>query len=95
MLGNLSDFDAKAHSVPLDELLDVDRYILHRLKVFADQVCASVGGHSRIYDNCMDVIGRRRTFLVDRNSAAKYFLLRQITASDESSPIHRKLTYCN
>ena len=39
MLGNLHDFRAAEHSVPLHAMLDVDRYMLHRLVGFTNQVC--------------------------------------------------------
>jgi len=32
LLGNLYDFDPKAHLVPREELLEIDRFILHRLQ---------------------------------------------------------------
>ena len=32
LLGNLYDFDPKAHLLPRDELLEIDRFILHRLQ---------------------------------------------------------------
>jgi isoleucyl-tRNA synthetase len=38
MLGNLYDFDPQRHSVPVTELLEIDRWILHRFQQLVEQV---------------------------------------------------------
>lgn len=38
MLGNLHDFDPAKHSVPLEQLSDLDRFILHRLQKVVDKI---------------------------------------------------------
>ncbi|WP_070120164.1 isoleucine--tRNA ligase [Bacillus marinisedimentorum] len=44
LLGNLNDFDPKSHAVPVDELNEVDRYMLVKLNKLIDKVTNS-------YDN--------------------------------------------
>lgn len=46
LLANLSDFDAAAHAVPLDQLLEIDRYALAR----AAQMQAEVRSHFDRYE---------------------------------------------
>jgi len=38
MLGNLYDFDPRRHSIPFKELLEIDRWILHRFGQLAERV---------------------------------------------------------
>ncbi|MCJ7662784.1 MAG: class I tRNA ligase family protein, partial [Desulfobacterales bacterium] len=38
MLGNLYDFDPQRHSVPVTELLEIDRWILHRFRHLVERV---------------------------------------------------------
>ncbi|MBN1255917.1 MAG: isoleucine--tRNA ligase [Deltaproteobacteria bacterium] len=38
MLGNLYDFDPQHHTVPVGELLEIDRWILHRFQQLVDRV---------------------------------------------------------
>jgi isoleucyl-tRNA synthetase len=38
MLGNLYDFDPQRHSVPVTELLEIDKWILHRFQQLVEQV---------------------------------------------------------
>ncbi|MCA9815414.1 MAG: isoleucine--tRNA ligase [Candidatus Obscuribacterales bacterium] len=38
LLGNLYDFDPAVNSVPLEELGDLDRFILHRLQIVVDKI---------------------------------------------------------
>jgi len=38
LLGNLSDFDPNDHSIPVDELLEIDRWALHQLNQLSDRV---------------------------------------------------------
>jgi isoleucyl-tRNA synthetase len=39
MLGNLYDFDPRRHTIPVKELLEIDRWILHRFGQLVDRVC--------------------------------------------------------
>ena len=38
LLGNLSDFDPKADTVPMDELEEIDRYILYRFRTVTEKI---------------------------------------------------------
>jgi len=40
LLANVSDFDAKADALPLDQLLEVDRYALARASAFQEEILA-------------------------------------------------------
>ena len=38
LLGNLSDFDPKSDAVPMDELEEIDRYILYRFRTVSEKI---------------------------------------------------------
>jgi isoleucyl-tRNA synthetase len=38
LLGNLSDFDPQKDMVPHEQLMEIDRYILHRFKLLVDKI---------------------------------------------------------
>jgi isoleucyl-tRNA synthetase len=41
LLGNLHDFDIREDGVPVDEMLELDRYILHRFNILREKILAA------------------------------------------------------
>lgn len=45
MLGNLHDFDCQKDRVPVDEMLELDRYIVHRFNILQDKILTAYGNY--------------------------------------------------
>ena len=63
LLGSLSDFDPAVHSVPYDELPEVDKYLLHSLTRTVREVEAAYDGYQFYLANQVSALNFIRFFL--------------------------------